>query len=163
MKKSTGRKVSGAAKSGVRATSSKTKRAKVVKGTARAAKTSGVIHHDARVTPKTIKASISVGPTQVHVVPSKGGWDVKKPGAGRASAHEKTKAAAEKAAKKIVRNAGGGEVLIHGRDGRIRDSDTVGKGRVGREIKDAPRGGQLTKSEVRDAVLNGSKALRGVK
>jgi hypothetical protein len=58
----------------------------------------------------------------------KSGWDVKASGAKRASANEKTQAAAEKTAKKIVGNAGGGEVVIHGRDGRIRDKDTVAPG-----------------------------------
>jgi len=29
---------------------------------------------------------------------------------------------------RVVTNAGGGEVRIHGRDGQIRDSDTVGDG-----------------------------------
>lgn len=46
----------------------------------------------------------------------------------RASAHERTQAEAEKTAKKIVGNAGGGEAIIHGRDGRIRDKDTVAPG-----------------------------------
>ncbi len=32
-------------------------------------------------------------------------------------------------AKEIVRDEGGGEVRIHGTDGRIRDSDTVAPGR----------------------------------
>lgn len=64
-----------------------------------------------------------------HVVPSpKGGWDVKAPGASRASARCDTQAAAEQRAKEIVGNLGGGEVRIHGRDGRIRDSDTVAPG-----------------------------------
>lgn len=57
-----------------------------------------------------------------HVVKNaRGTWDVKAGGAKRASAKEKTQAAAEKTAKKIVGNAGGGEVVIHGRDGRIRE------------------------------------------
>ena len=61
-----------------------------------------------------------------HVVPSpEGGWDIKKPGASRSSAHEGTQAAAIRRAKEIVRNQGGGEVRVHGRDGKIRDSDTV--------------------------------------
>jgi hypothetical protein len=64
-----------------------------------------------------------------HVVPNpKGGWDVKKPGASKASAHTRTQKEAEARAKDIVRNAGGGEVPIHGRDGKIRDSDTVKPG-----------------------------------
>jgi hypothetical protein len=64
-----------------------------------------------------------------HVVPSKdGGWDVKAPGATRASAHADTQAAAIDRAREIVHNAGGGEVRIHGRDGLIRDTDTVAPG-----------------------------------
>jgi hypothetical protein len=64
-----------------------------------------------------------------HVVPNKhGGWDVKKPGATRASAHTTTQARAIARAKEIVGRAGGGEVRIHGRDGAIRDSDTVAPG-----------------------------------
>lgn len=65
-----------------------------------------------------------------HVVPNPtGGWDVKAPGAKRASAHAATQAEAERRAKEIVANQGGGEVRIHGKDGRIRDSDTVAPGR----------------------------------
>lgn len=64
-----------------------------------------------------------------HVVPgSDGGWDVTKPAASRRSAHADTQAGAIDRAREIVTNAGGGEVVIHGRDGRIRDSDTVGGG-----------------------------------
>lgn len=47
----------------------------------------------------------------------------------RASANEKTQAPAEKIAKNMVGNAGGGEAVIHGRDGKVRDKDTVSPGR----------------------------------
>lgn len=61
-----------------------------------------------------------------HVVPNPGGgWDVKAPGANRASSNHDTQAQAEQAAKDIVRNHGGGEVRIHRPNGQIRDSDTV--------------------------------------
>lgn len=61
-----------------------------------------------------------------HVVPNPaGGWDVKKPGSDRASSHHATQKEAEGRAKEIVRNVGGGEVRIHDKKGRIRDSDTV--------------------------------------
>lgn len=64
-----------------------------------------------------------------HVVPNKdGGWDVKKPGASRSSAHTDTQKQAQDRARDIVRNAGGGEVRTHGRDGKIRDSDTIAPG-----------------------------------
>lgn len=65
-----------------------------------------------------------------HVVPSKSGsgWDVKAPGASRASAHTRTQAEGVKRAGEIVRNAGGGEVRTHRPNGQIRNSDTVGGG-----------------------------------
>ena len=64
-----------------------------------------------------------------HVVPNpKGGWDVKKPGTRRASVHSDTQAEAERRAKEILGNSGGGEAVIHGKDGKIRDADTVPPG-----------------------------------
>jgi predicted RNase H-like HicB family nuclease len=64
-----------------------------------------------------------------HVVPgAEGGWDVRAPGAKRSSSHHDTQAEAERRAKEIVRNAGGGEVVIHRPNGQIRDSDTVAPG-----------------------------------
>jgi hypothetical protein len=67
--------------------------------------------------------------TQRHVVQNPtGGWDVKKPGSERASAHAATQQAAIDRARQIVHNAGGGEVRIHGRDGRIQDSDSIRPG-----------------------------------
>ncbi len=64
-----------------------------------------------------------------HIVPNPtGGWDVKKPGASRASVHTDTQAQAIDRGREIVHNTGGGELRIHGRDGRIRDSDTIAPG-----------------------------------
>lgn len=56
------------------------------------------------------------------------GWDVKAPGAQRSGSHHDTQAEAIDRAREIVHNAGGGEVITHGRDGRIRDSDTIAPG-----------------------------------
>lgn len=68
-------------------------------------------------------------PSDRHVVPnSSGGWDVVAPNADRASTHHDTQLDAIDRAREIVHNGGGGEVVIHGRDGRIRDSDTVAPG-----------------------------------
>ena len=67
-----------------------------------------------------------MGNEERHVVPNPGGgWDVKKPGADRASSHHETQSQAEQRAKEILGNAGGGEAVIHDRHGRIRDKDTV--------------------------------------
>jgi uncharacterized protein DUF2188 len=65
-----------------------------------------------------------------HVVPNPdGGWDVVKPGGERTSSHHHAQREAIDRGREIVHNAGGGELCIHGRDGRIRDSDTVAPGR----------------------------------
>jgi hypothetical protein len=64
-----------------------------------------------------------------HVVPAKdGGWDVKAPGADRASGHFDTQKDAIDRAREIIHNAGGGELITHGTDGKIRDKDTVAPG-----------------------------------
>jgi hypothetical protein len=65
-----------------------------------------------------------------------GGWRAKAEGAKRASVVKPTQAAAEKAAKASVKRAGGGEVRIHGVNGRIRDSDTVAPGNDPRSSRD---------------------------
>lgn len=76
-------------------------------------------------------------PNNRHVVPNPdGGWDIKAPGAKRSSSHHGTQAEAESRAKEIVHNAGGGEVRIHNRQGRIRDSDTVAPGNDPSTIRD---------------------------
>lgn len=61
-----------------------------------------------------------------HVVKNKDGtWSVKKAGSKKASGTARTQKEAEQIAKQLCSNAGGGEVRIHGVDGKIRDSDTV--------------------------------------
>lgn len=61
-----------------------------------------------------------------HVVPNpEGGWDVVTPRANKASANLPTQAEAIDRAREIVESLGGGEVVIHGKDGRIRDLDTI--------------------------------------
>ncbi len=63
-----------------------------------------------------------------YVVKHPDGWAVKKPGGDRASEIHPRQKDAERRAKEIVDNQGGGEVRIQGRDGRWRDSDTVPHG-----------------------------------
>lgn len=72
-----------------------------------------------------------------HVAKAKqGGWSAKKAGAEKAAGIFKTQTEAEKAAKIFSANSGGGEVHIHGLDGKIRDSDTVPPGRDPNPPKD---------------------------
>jgi Uncharacterized protein conserved in bacteria (DUF2188) len=67
-----------------------------------------------------------MGKNDRHVVPNPaGGWDVKAPGARRASGHHDSQAGAIVQARQITHNHGGGELVIHGRDGQIRAKDTI--------------------------------------
>jgi hypothetical protein len=54
-----------------------------------------------------------------------GQWKAIREGSKRASVLTDTQKEAERLAKEMSANSGGGEVRIHGRDGKIRDSDTV--------------------------------------
>jgi len=63
-----------------------------------------------------------------YVVKHPDGWAVKKISAERASGIFSTQREAERVAKEIISNLGGGEVLIQGRNGKWRDSDTVPPG-----------------------------------
>ena len=65
-----------------------------------------------------------------HITKDKdsGEWKAKREGAERAAGFYDTQAEAEKAAKEMSANNGGGEVMTHGRDGKIRSKDTVEPG-----------------------------------
>ena len=61
-----------------------------------------------------------------HVVPKDGAWAVRGEGNSRASStHDTQKAAIDKARGKAQKD--GSEVIIHGRDGKIRERNTYGK------------------------------------
>lgn len=57
-----------------------------------------------------------------------GDWNIQKEGGKNSSGSTGTQKEAEKIAKEYAANSGGGEVRIHGLDGKIRDSDTVAPG-----------------------------------
>jgi hypothetical protein len=63
-------------------------------------------------------------------------WRVVREGSDKASGTYPTQAEAERMAKQMCANSGGGEVRIHGLDGKIRDSDTVPPGRDPNPPKD---------------------------
>lgn len=68
-------------------------------------------------------------PNSRNVVPNPGGgWNVKKPGASRASAHYDAQKEAADRGRQILKNDGGGELITHGRDGQIRAKDTIAPG-----------------------------------
>lgn len=60
-----------------------------------------------------------------HVVPHDGKWARLGAGNARVSSEHRTQSAAINAAQKVAR-AEKSEVVIHGRDGRIRDKDSYG-------------------------------------
>lgn len=61
-----------------------------------------------------------------HVVRNdEGDWSPLREGANRVSNYVNTQSEAELEAKRLAAHSGGGEVRIHGLDGKIRDSDTV--------------------------------------
>ncbi len=55
-------------------------------------------------------------------------WEVKAPQADRASSTHDSQSDAINRTRQILQNDGGGELTIKGRDGKIRDSDTVPPG-----------------------------------
>lgn len=75
-------------------------------------------------------------PNDRHVVPDgNGGWKVEAAGAACASALADTQAEAQIRAREIIANAGGGEMLTHGTNGRIRAKDTIAPGHDARRTK----------------------------
>jgi hypothetical protein len=63
--------------------------------------------------------------SNLHVVPRDGGWAVRREGADRVSSTHRTQGEATGAARDTARREQG-EVLIHGRNGQIRDRDSYG-------------------------------------
>lgn len=57
-----------------------------------------------------------------------GSWANKRNDAGKASSVHATQAEATQAAREMLARQGGGEMSIQGRDGRIRDKDTIAPG-----------------------------------
>lgn len=80
----------------------------------------------------------SSGPNRRNVTPNGDGrWAVHRPGTERASSIHQTQGEAMTRARAALHNTGGGELTIHGRDGKIRDSDTVPPGHDPNPPKDA--------------------------
>ena len=61
-----------------------------------------------------------------HVIPAKDGWAVKSAGSSRATKVFGTQREAIERGREIARNQRS-ELLIHGRDGRIREKNTYGR------------------------------------
>lgn len=63
---------------------------------------------------------------RIHVVPHHDGWAVKREGGERATSLHPTQQKAQRAAVPIAKREKT-EVVTHGRDGKIRDSDSYGR------------------------------------
>jgi len=62
-----------------------------------------------------------------HVIAkSNGEWSVKRNGADRATGNFPTKKGAVTTARDLVTKSGGGELIIHGKDGRVSQRDSYG-------------------------------------
>jgi hypothetical protein len=57
-----------------------------------------------------------------------GDWANKKNSADKTSSLHSTQKAAEDAARQMLKNQGGGELITKGRDGKIRSKDTIAPG-----------------------------------
>lgn len=66
-----------------------------------------------------------MGKEERWVVQDGDDWVVRKPGADRASSRHDTQQQADRRAAEILQNAGGGERITQGRDGKIRSKDTI--------------------------------------
>jgi hypothetical protein len=63
---------------------------------------------------------------EAHVVPAtNGSWEVVEPGAQSPSSSHPTQRDAITSARKLLERGKGGEIVIHGRDGSIQQSDLV--------------------------------------
>lgn len=64
---------------------------------------------------------------EAHVVPgSSGDWEVVVAGSGVVTSRHRTQREATVNAKQLLEQRGGGEAVIHGRQGEIQGSDRVG-------------------------------------
>jgi len=64
----------------------------------------------------------------VHVVPRDGDWVIEREGATRASSRHRTQAEADERGRAVARREHV-ELIVHGRDGRIRQRDSYGNDR----------------------------------
>lgn len=65
-----------------------------------------------------------------------GDWINKKVSASKASSKHTTQKEAEDAAREMLKNQGGGELITKGRDGKIRSKDTIAPGKAPNPPKD---------------------------
>lgn len=88
--------------------------------------------------------------TSIYVVRSNAGWSIRRSSSGRASAVYSTQKDALQAARELMQAREGGEITLHGRDGRIRGVDTYALGAKAFGKLSAIEGMALTKEMQRE-------------
>jgi hypothetical protein len=82
-----------------------------------------------------------VGRTQgsrFDVTPAKTGWQVKRAGSSTPVASASSQAEARRLGRDLAFKSGGGEVVVHGRDGRVRSRDEVPPRQLSRKTRNVP-------------------------
>ena len=97
--------------------------------------------------------------TRLSVVPEPPGWAVHVCGSRSGRRVYKTQREAVAAARKLIENQDGGEIIVHGRDGRIRAVDTFALGGGAFDRINAVEGIVLTAEMTRDFQLLDRKRL----
>lgn len=93
--------------------------------------------------------------TNIHVVPRNDGWIVRKEGTSQPTSVHLTQRDAIGAARKIARNQKG-ELVIHGRDGRVRDRNNYGADPMpphDREVLLPYKPASASEKAIKDAVI----------
>jgi hypothetical protein len=102
-----------------------------------------------------------------HVVPHDSEWAVREEGRNRVNSVHKTQKEAIEIASGIARDCGG-DLIVHGRDGRIRDRDSYGsdpyppKDRAVRKVLFPVTDSSTAKEKIREAVREVVQESRAV-
>jgi Uncharacterized protein conserved in bacteria (DUF2188) len=101
--------------------------------------------------------------SNIHVVPRNEGWVVRKEASTRATSVHSTQREAVEAARKIAKHQSG-ELVIHGRDGRIRDRDSYSSDPFpprDRTVLFPAKSGSVSEEHVKKAVSDATKKPDG--
>lgn len=90
------------------------------------------------------------GRARFFVVPQSSAWVLRQTGSARVSRAYKTQREAVAAARKLIKEEDGGEIIVHGRDGRIRGVDTYALGGASFDKINAVEGIFLSEEMKRD-------------
>jgi hypothetical protein len=93
---------------------------------------------------------------EVHIVPRTSGWATVRKGSDRATGTYQTREEAIRAGRKMAKE-GSTELIVHGHDGRIRESHSYDRSEGHRTVKPAPTRGHIDIRRIERAVEKVSK------